>query len=230
MAGLKLPYGVVARPGWLKRMQHTGDADLPHGMHLKTPAMLALAALAVVSVNALAAPGDSAQAIELVDLEGHAVRPLASTARGVVVVFTRTDCPIAARYAPELERLENRARDAAVDFWLAFVDPDESAASIREYLRSYAYHGRALRDPHHALARLSGATTTPEAAAFLLRNGTPTLVYRGRIDDRYVDVAHVRPAPTRRDLAEVIDSLGAHRPLAFRQTHSVGCLIADLDR
>ena len=78
------------------------------------------------------------------------------------------------------------------------------------------------------LARVAGATITPEAAVFAHGAGEPTLVYRGRIDDRYVDLGRARPAPTVRDLDDVLDAIGAGVPVRFRSTEAVGCVIADL--
>jgi hypothetical protein len=157
------------------------------------------------------------------------VQPLAaSEVRATVFVFTRTDCPIASRYLPELERMQSRASARAMAFWLVFVDRDEPAESIQAHLRTYGFHGRVLRDGEHALVRLAGATVTPEAAVFTHGARGPTLVYRGRIDDRYADLGRARPAPTVRDLDEVLDTLSTGASIRFRSTEAVGCVIADL--
>ncbi len=167
--------------------------------------------------------------IVVTDLAGRRVQPLAaSDVRTTVFVFTRTDCPIAARYVPELERLQDRAHADAVAFWLVFVDRDEPTAAIQSYLRTYGFHGGVLRDGEHALVQLAGATVTPETAVFARGASGPTLVYRGRIDNRYVDLGRARPAPTVRDLDEVLDALRAGTPIRFRSTEAVGCVIADL--
>jgi len=176
-------------------------------------------------------PPDDPGRVTVTDLDGHSVQPLArldSTARGVVFVFTRSDCPIANRYAPELERLRSRATAAAIEFWLVFVDPGESVDVIRAHLQAYRYTGRALRDPGHDLVRATGVTIAPEAAAFVRDRAAPRLVYRGRIDDRYRDAGRMRPAATTHDLESVIDDIGKARVPALRETPAVGCVIADL--
>ena len=172
----------------------------------------------------------AAQALVLANLDGTAVRPFESRAPASVFVFSRTDCPVAGRYAPYFERLQHRLAADGMDFALVFVDPSESGEVIRAYLRDFGYTGRALRDPDHALVRLAGATTTPEAAVFVRHATEPTLVYRGRIDDRYVDIGRTRPAPTRHDLDEVIAAIRSGRTPALRSTPAVGCLIADVSR
>ena len=191
---------------------------------------LAVTLVALGSSGALAQPGGQARALVLSDLDGHEVQPLASSARALVFVFTRSDCPIAARYAPELERLQRRMAAASIDFHLVFVDPDEPVAATRAYLSDYGYTGGVLRDPGHLLVRRAGVTTTPEAAVFVPEAGVSTLVYRGRIDNRYMDIGRVRPAPTRHDLDEVIEAVRAGQPVRFHSTPAVGCLIADLGR
>lgn len=192
----------------------------------------ALSATALTAHLAGAAPARCTgppRDVVLTDLAGRRVQPLAaSDVRATVFVFARSDCPIAARYAPELERLQRRASADAVAFWLVFVDRDEPTEAIRAYLRTYGYHGRVLRDGEHALVQLAGATITPEAAVFSHGASGPTLVYRGRIDNRYVDLGRSRPAPTVRDLDEVLDALRSGTSIPFRSTEAVGCVIADL--
>lgn len=176
-----------------------------------------------------AARGVQSRDVVVTDLAGRRLKPLAASGvRATVFVFTRTDCPIAARYLPELERVQRRASSKAMAFWLVFLDRDEPVESIQAYLDTYGFHGRVLRDSDQALVRLAGATVTPEAAVFAHDAGEPTLVYRGRIDDRYVDLGRARPAPTVRDLDDVLDAIGAGAPVRFRSTEAVGCVIADL--
>jgi hypothetical protein len=71
-------------------------------------------------------------------------------------------------------------------------------------------------------------TITPEAAVYISGAGTPRLVYRGRIDDRFVDFGLARPQPSKHDLQEVLDALVAGRAVTPHTTPAVGCVIADL--
>src|SRR5258708_18049789 len=77
----------------------------------------------------------------------------------------------------------------------------------------------ALRDPKHSLVKYAGATITPEAA--VLAGGR--LVYRGRIDDRYVELGVERPTPTRHDLADALAAVIARAPIAQAKTQAVRC-------
>ena len=188
-------------------------------------------AVMLATCGASLAHGENLEGLTVTDLDGREVRPFASgldAARAVVFVFTRSDCPIANRYAPDLQRLQQQAAAARIDFWIVFVDPAESAPYIREHLERFAYTGRALRDPRHDLVRATGATIAPEAAVFVREGGWPRLVYRGRIDDRYEAPGRMRPAASTRDLEAVIGQLRDARSLVLRETQAVGCIIADL--
>ena len=68
-------------------------------------------------------------------------------------------------------------------------------------------------------------TVTPEVAVM---RGT-TLLYRGRIDDRYVELGRERPKPTERDLEDALDAIVAGKSrCAIRETRAVGCILSDL--
>lgn len=134
----------------------------------------------------------SSAPIQLIDLEGHSVDPFQKNGdRATVFLFTHTDCPISNRYAPEIRRLYEQFAPHKIAFWLVYVDPERSVEEIREHLREYAYPRGALRDPQHALVRMTAARVTPEAAVF---SADGDLVYRGRIDDLYLDFGVKRAA------------------------------------
>ena len=54
------------------------------------------------------------------------------------------------------------------------------------------------------------------------------LVYRGRIDDRYVDFGNTRARATQHDLRQALDAVLSGEPVANPRTKAVGCFIADL--
>lgn len=98
---------------------------------------------------------------------------------------------------------------------------------IRDHLREYEYPCPGLLDPSHDLAQMAGTSITPEVAVY---DRSHRLVYRGRIDDRYVDFGQSRPQPTERDLYDVLQALSTNAEVAFRSETAVGCRIADLSR
>jgi hypothetical protein len=180
-------------------------------------------ALAVLLVRS---PAVQAGQIHLLDLENRRVDPLvsASGVKATVLLFISTDCPVSNRYAPELRRLSESFASKGVAFWLVYPNPAESPQQIRDHLTSFSFPMQALRDPEHALAKWVHATVTPEAV--VVAGGR--ILYRGRIDDRYVGLGVERPAPSRRDLEEALTAFIAGKRVEHPTTQAVGCFIADL--
>ena len=148
--------------------------------------------------------------------------------KAIVFLFTSTDCPISNRYAPEVRRVAERFGPRGVVFRLVYPNPSEDAKAIREHMAAYGYQGiaEAVRDPTQALVKFAGATITPEVAVVVRGR----VVYRGRIDDRFVDLGRERPAPTQRDLADALTAILAGKPVAHATQQAVGCFISDLVR
>ena len=72
--------------------------------------------------------------------------------------------------------------------------------------------------------RLTGVTVTPEVAVM---QGERVL-YRGRIDDRYVAFGVERPKATTHDLEDALTAAIAGKPIANRETRAIGCILSDL--
>ena len=140
-----------------------------------------------------------------------------------VYVFTTTDCPISNRYAPDIQRLAAKFRPEA-SFTLVYPVPTDSTAMIREHNRKFGYTLPIVRDLDQRLVKLTGATVLPEVAVMQGSN----LLYRGRIDDRYIDFGKERILPTTRDLEDALMSAATGKPIAVKQTQAVGCILSDL--
>ena len=132
-------------------------------------------------------------AVLVQSLTGTAVDALQAPAgtKAIVFLFTSTDCPISNRYAPEVQRVVSEFSSKGVVFRLVYPNPADHAGAIREHMAAFSYEGAldGLRDPAHALVKFTKATMTPEAV--VVADGR--VVYRGRIDDRYVDLGVERP-------------------------------------
>lgn len=174
----------------------------------------------------LATAAADASDLRVVDLEGRRIDPLDSppSIRTIVFIFTTTDCPIANRYAPEIVRLFETFSKRGVRFWLVYVNPAESVDDIRTHAAKFKYTLPIARDMGHELVKRLGVTVTPESVVVDRHSNT---LYRGRIDDRYVDFGVERPAPTRHDLADTLTAVVSGRRVAAPITRAVGCIIAD---
>jgi len=183
--------------------------------------LMLVAAIALLASSRLASAQETA-----LNLDGHAVNPLAAdSGKVVVLVFLRLDCPVSSRYAPVVQQISKRYADGA-DFYLVDPDKSDSPQAIRKYLADYGYRLPALRDPKRVLARLSHVQITPEVAVF---DRNHQLVYDGRIDDWYIDLSRARPAPTTHELEDAIRAAAAGKSVARNEVRGVGCYISDLE-
>lgn len=189
--------------------------------------MLRLCSAGLVAIALLGSTASTASELRLQSLSGETVDPFAapSSTKAIAFVFVSVDCPISNRYAPALERLRDRFASQGVSLRLVYPNAAERVEAIRQHLSAYGHRAPALRDPGHELVKLARATVTPEAVVY---DRSRRLVYRGRIDDRYVSVGVERPQPTRHDLADALAAFLEGQPVQQAAAPAVGCFIADL--
>ena len=167
--------------------------------------------------------------VRVFDLDGKALAPLTTVSpetTAIVFIFMRTDCPLSKRYTPEIKRLTEKFAAHKIAVHLVFPGADEGAATIRQYLAEYQYQLPAWRDPEHKLVKMTGVTVTPEVAVFVPQKTSWRIVYRGRIDDRVAAFGKMRPAPTVRDLEDVLTAITKKTTLKLQTTKAIGCYIS----
>ena len=167
----------------------------------------------------------TAASYSVVDLEGEPIDPVrAHEGDACVLIFSRTDCPIARRYAPEIRRLHEEYESQGVHFYLVFPNPDRSGEEIRSHLSEFELPCDAVRDPGHDLVAATGVKVTPEAAVF---DAQGELAYVGRIDDRFPKFGVSREATTHELEDAILYALGeGEKPVA--DGPAIGCYIGDL--
>jgi hypothetical protein len=196
----------------------------------KAAVLACLVLLAIAGVSswpvAAAAADPSRPSIALKDPDGRLVDPFlaAEDSTAIVFLFASVDCPVSNRYAPEVKRLHDAFASRHVAFWLVYPNPSDTPDAVRQHLAAFSYPVHALLDPGHDLVKLGQATITPEAAVF---DRARTLVYHGRIDDKFVSLGVERPSATRRDLFEALTAVVAGKTPDVRSAPAVGCYIAD---
>lgn len=180
---------------------------------------------AAMTVGAVRSAAAAAPRLYLLDTNGRLVDPFQGRARATIFIFVRTDCPVTNRYAPVIRQLQQEFAPRGAAFWLVYPDALITTAAILNHDREFQFDCPALRDPRHELVKLTGAEITPEAVVFL--HGK-RMVYRGRIDNEYVDFGVTRPAATAHDLADALTAALAGKPVAMARTRAIGCYISDL--
>ena len=138
-----------------------------------------------------------------------------------VEVFVATECPISNRYVPELNRIAGLYLPQGVEMIAYFPEHGLTQDRLNQWQREFVPVFPVQLDVFAKHARKAGATLTPEVAV----SHAGKLVYRGRIDDRYVSWGKSRPEPSRRDLVETLDVLIGGKPISPRFTKTWGCYI-----
>ena len=143
-------------------------------------------------------------------------------AKGAVLVFLGTECPVSNGYAPELARIAKEFAPRGISIVGVHGDPDVTQSMAAEHAREYGLTFPILLDPEQKLAQATGVATMPEVA-LLLADGE--VVYRGRIDDKYSDNGKRREQPTTHDLRVAIAAVLADKRPDPATTKAFGCPI-----
>ncbi len=184
--------------------------------------MTALAAMAFVCF----APQQAAPPIHWSgeSASGERIALPAPDSKATVVLFIAVDCPIANRYAPELSRIQKELEPKGFSFLRVYVDASFGADDLKKHGEEFALNMPAYLDSKLELVKMLGVTVTPEAAVV---GPTGTLLYRGRIDDSYLEHGRVRLEKPRQDLRVALGEILAGKAVSVPRTPAIGCGIPD---
>jgi len=160
------------------------------------------------------------------DLAGRVRRPVDEARKqkkiAAVLFFVTTDCPIANRYAPEINRICRDYGSRRVACYIVQVDASLQSPAATAHARAFGFKSPVLLDRKHELVQFCGASVTPEAAVL---SASGQVLYRGRIDDRYASLSRARTQPSRRDLRLALDAICAGHKVTTPRTTATGCII-----
>ena len=138
-----------------------------------------------------------------------------------VLIFLAPLCPICQNMTFDLRQLEKDFTGDSVEFVGVFPNASTTEAQIATFQQTYG-----LTMPLHLdtanWAGTLGAQWTPEV--FVL-DAADSVVYRGRINDRYFAPGKRKPKTKQRDLDAALRDCLAGRPVAEPFTDAVGCPI-----
>jgi peroxiredoxin len=156
---------------------------------------------------------------ELLDANGrkHTAREW-KAARAVALFFITAECPISNRYAPEINRLVADYSARGVAFYGVHSDPDIGPAAALRHAQDYSFDFPVLLDPAQILAGKTGVILTPTA---VILSPAGELLYRGGIDNRYLDFGKYRGAGVKPDLRLALDAVIAGKPVPEKYTKPV---------
>lgn len=165
---------------------------------------------------------------KVTDVDGTERTPLRAPGKQPAVLFFIThDCPVANKFAPEIQRIARDHRGKA-QFTLVYVDPDLTAKALQRHRKNYNYANlTAVHDRTHTFVKATGAQVTPEAVV-MHPNGK--VVYRGRINNFYEDFGRARRVITQHDLRDALAAVLAGKPVPAPRGKTIGCYIPKLNK
>ena len=138
-------------------------------------------------------------------------------AKGTVVIFVATKCPVSNAYNERMQTLAQEYRAKGIHVIGINSNSTEPAAEIKAHAAEKGLTFPILKDEGNRVADRLGASVTPEA--FVLDAGN-RLVYRGRIDNSR-DAAGV----TASELRDATDAVLSGKPVAKTDVRAFGCVI-----
>ena len=184
-----------------------------------TGVFAALAIGAAVRVGAFGVIGPD----QTRDIDGRLRDLFQPAGKANVLMFVSSDCPISNGYAPEIQRICDRASGRGAACTLVYEDVSIDAAAVRTHLEQYRFRNMmAVIDRDRSLAARAKATVTPEAVVVATGGAVK---YRGRIDNQYAALGKPRQVVTEHDLNDAIDAVVSGRPVTRPETEAFGCFI-----
>ncbi len=141
-----------------------------------------------------------------------------------VVLFLAPLCPICQNMCYDLRLLEEEFLGENVEFLGVFPNASTREDQMVDFRATYGLAMECVGDTGH-LAMALGARWTPEA--FVL-DEHDSILYQGRINDRYFAPGRRRNKTRNRDLRQAIEEALAGRTVSVSRTEAVGCPIEGL--
>lgn len=161
--------------------------------------------------------------LKLTDAKGGEVSLTASLKdhKALVIGMVNTTCPISAKLAPEMARIENEYGARGVGFLFVSPKDGDSDAELLKFAADQSLKSPFARDAKGEVVATLGATTTTEV--FVL-DASRTLIYRGAVNDQY-GLGYAKEAPTESFLRSALDALlGGGKPSTVATT-APGCAL-----
>lgn len=155
---------------------------------------------------------------KLPDADGkdHSLRSLAG-AKGAVVIFIATKCPVSNAYNERMEKLAQEYKAKGINFIGINSNNTEPAAEVKSHATEKGLTFTILKDDGNKIADRLGATRTPEAYVL---DASMKLVYHGRIDN-----SQKVEGITSEDLRDALNEMLAGKAVTKTGGAAFGCTI-----
>jgi thiol-disulfide isomerase/thioredoxin len=194
---------------------------------------MAMVAVWIVLFGLTGAPTDPGvdthhvvRTFDIVDAQGnkHTTKEWIGS-KAIVLFIISSECPASNGYAPEIARLSKAYADKGVVFYGIYIDPDLTAEQAAVHAKEHQLPFPMLLDPAQIVAKQTGAKRVPTAVVL---SPEGNVLYRGRIDDRYVSLGKKRPEPTQRDTQDALALILEGKSPPVAETDVIGCLLPKL--
>lgn len=139
----------------------------------------------------------------------------------VCFAFLYPDCPMSQRYGPVLSEIRRGYQERGVRV-VGIVCELKSPEELQQYIAEYNIDFPIYTDEDFHLVRQMGVTVTPEVVVV---NAIGSVLYQGRIDDRYWERGVKTPGEPEPELQNALDDALAGRTINNPKTEPAGCPI-----
>lgn len=157
------------------------------------------------------------------DHQGNVHQIAANSRKAVrVFVFMTGECPVSRTYFPVLNDLHQAwgANQKDVQLLGIWADVTQTPQEVAGMVKEFSIEFPVLLDRDASLGKALKPTTVPEV--FVLDHHGK-VAYRGRIDDRFLQLGSRKPAATEDTLKLAVEKVAAGMPVLEPVTKPVGC-------
>ena len=138
-------------------------------------------------------------------------------------IFLSPECPLCQNYSLVLNKIY-REYGEKVRFYGIIPGKTYTAETIKGFAKKYKIVFPLFIDRALSLSHYLKATTTPEV---ILLNNNNELLYKGAIDDWFLDIGKQRTRTTKDFLRDALDQQLGGKTVALKRTKAIGCYIND---
>ena len=144
------------------------------------------------------------------------------TDRAKVYVFVAEDCPVSIYMTTTLKSISTQYV-ATADFYLVFPLPNSTAKTSTAFKEQYSLSDyTCIVDKKQNLSKKLGAAITPEV---IVTNHADSILYKGRINDAYLETGKRRHIFSSNDLADALALVADNKTVPQPWRPAIGCYI-----
>lgn len=149
---------------------------------------------------------------------------IADGSQATVVIILGAECPISRRMLPRMKELAKISKQKDVAFYGVFSDSWTTLEGAKKFQKEYEVDFPLLLDNSVSIAKHLKSGVKPEAFVF---DEKGELIYRGRIDNRFVSIGRLRNTFDKHDLLNAITAAAEGVKPEVSETPAIGCVYND---